>query len=199
MEVIKNIKPNVRRLNDMKEVLCDKRWAKTAPNLELYYMYRGVKNKSDLRYDITVIPAQMLGKEFVKTKGHDHANNYGEIYIVLKGEALYLMQKYDNGVLKDAYAVRAKKGQVVIIPPHYGHITINPLKKTLKEANWVSVKCKNTYDLFVEKQGACYYFTKAGWLKNKNYKKIPKLRFEKPLNKIPQKLDFLNDKTKPKK
>lgn len=192
MEIINNKKPDIRYLDDMREVLYDKKWSASAPNLELYYMYRGVENKGDLRYDVTVIPAQMLGKEFVKTKGHDHSGNYGEVYIVLEGEALYLMQKYNNGLVEDVYAVKAKKGQAVIIPPCYGHITINPANMTLEEANWISVKCKNTYDLFVEKQGACYYYTASGWIKNENYKNVPELRFAEPLNEMPDNLDFLN-------
>ncbi len=183
------IKPDIRFLNDMKEVLCDKKWAKTAPNFELYYMYRGIKKKGELRYDITVIPPLMLGQEFVKTKGHAHTKTYGEVYIVLAGQALYLLQKYANNKIEDVYAVKAKRGEVVVVPPYYGHITINPSKKeTLKEANWVCKNCENVYDSFLEKQGACYYFVERGWIKNKRYGIIPKLRFEKPLKKWRPKL-----------
>lgn len=186
------IKPDIRFLNDMKEVLYDQKWGKHAPNFELYYMYRGIKKKAGLRYDKTVIPPLMLGQEFVKTKGHQHVGAYGEIYIVLAGQALYLMQKYIGNKIEDVYAVQAKKGEVLIIPPHYGHITINPLKKeTLKEANWVSANCQNIYDSFIEKQGACYYFTSRGWIKNKKYGRIPKLRFERPLKALPKNLELL--------
>ena len=190
---LKSKKPDVRYLNDMKTMLYDQTWAKKAPNLELYYMYRGRKRKKGLRYDITVMPPRLLGKEFIKTKGHGHNENYSEIYIVLQGKAIYLLQKYQNNQVKDVYAVKAKKGEAVIIPPQYGHITINPSKKeTLKEANWLDEKCRNIYDLFVKKQGACYYYTEQGWTKNKNYAKIPKLHFKRPLNKLPKDLGFLH-------
>lgn len=86
------VKPDIRFLNDMKKVLSDQEWAETSPNFELYYMERAVDKKGGLRYDITTIPPRMLGKEFVKTKGHRHTGTYGEVYIVLEGEALYLMQ-----------------------------------------------------------------------------------------------------------
>jgi len=66
------IEKEIRYLDDMKIVLYDKAWAKTAPNLEVYYMERGLEEKNGLRYDITTIPPKMLGKEFVKTKGHYH-------------------------------------------------------------------------------------------------------------------------------
>jgi len=191
---LKSKKPDIRYLNDMKEVLYDKKWAKTAPNLELYYMYRGVKKKKGLRYDITIIPPLMLGQEYVKTKGHEHKGNFSEIYIVLQGQAFYLVQKRKNNQVEDVYAVKAEKGQSVIIPSGYGHITINSSDKELVEANWLDESCKNIYDLFVKKQGACYYFTKRGWVKNKNYKKVPKLRFKKPLKSTPKDLNFLHGK-----
>ena len=111
----------------------------------------------------------------------------------MKGEATYLMQRFEDNQIKDVYAVKAKKGDVVIIPPYYGHITINPSKKEeLKEANWVDETCQNVYDLFIKKQGACYYYTNRGWIKNKNYSRVPKLRFQRPLKKIPENLDFLH-------
>ena len=191
MSKIRNLKPDIRYLDEMRGLLYDRKWAKKARNFELYYMYRGMKKRRGLRYDITIIPPRMLGKEFVKTKGHEHSKNYGEIYIVLKGEAIYLMQKCRGKEIEDVYAVKAKKGEAVIIPPGYGHLTINPSKKNLIEANWCSEKCQNKYELFEKMKGACYFYTKSGWIKNKNYKFVPKLRFEKPLKEMPKSLEFL--------
>ncbi len=191
MEInLEDKKPDIRHLNDMKEVLYDQEWAKTAPNYELYYMYRGLKEKDSLRYDITVIPPRMLGKEFVKTKGHYHCESHGELYIVLEGEGLFLLQKEEKGEIKDVYYIKGKKGDFIKIPPQYGHITINSSDKTLKMANWVSKKCKSTYKEIGQKKGACYYYLKSGWVKNKNYKKIPKLSSRKPQKSKPD-LDFL--------
>ncbi len=175
----------------MKMVLYDQKWAKKVPDFEVYYMYRGVKKKNGLRYDITVIPPRMLGKEFVKTKGHEHSGNYSEIYVVLKGETIYLIQKRKGNKIEDVYAVKAKKGSAIPVPRGYGHVTINSSKKELREANWSNEKCKNIYDLFEKKGGACYYYTKGGWIKNENYDIVPKLRFEKPLKRLPKNLDFL--------
>jgi len=181
----------IRYLNDMKDVLYDQEWAKTAPNLELYYMNRGVKEKNNLRYDITTIPSQMLGKEFVKTKGHEHIGEYGEIYMVLEGEAYYLMQKRKNNIIEDVFVIKAKKGDVAVIPSGYGHITINPSNKDLKMANWLDKDCKSDYYPIQKMQGACYFYTIEGWIKNKNYKQVPELRFEEPKKSIPEDLDFL--------
>jgi len=193
MEIdLKDKTSDIRHLYDMKNVIYDKKWLNKAPNLELYYMYRGLKKKGELRYDITVIPAKMLGSEFVKTKGHEHIGNFGEIYIVLKGKAIYLMEKRKNKEIIDVFAIKAKKGDIAVIPPGYGHITINPSQKEdLKIANWTSENCQSNYRPLGKMKGACYYFTKKGWIKNKNYKKVPKLRFKKARKTMPENLDFL--------
>lgn len=190
---MKNRQPDIRFLNDMRKVLYDRKWAKDALNLELYYMYRGIKEKDGLRYDITIIPPKMLGREFVKTTGHGHIGPYPEIYTVLKGKAFFLMQKRTGGKIKDVCVVKAKKGGVCLIRGGYEHITINPSKKEiLKMANWISKKCQSDYIPIKRAGGACYFYAENGWVKNKNYKNIPKLRFEKPLKKMPKDLKFLN-------
>ena len=188
---IKQIKPQIRYLNEMKSVLYDQKWAKTAPNLEVYYMYRGVKEKNGLRYDITVIPPRILGKEFIRTKGNRNSKNFQELYIVLKGKAIFLMQKAKGKIIENIVAVEAKKGECVIFPPKYAAIIINPFKKELKIANWISAKNKNIYEELEKMKGAGYFYTKRGWIKNKNYAKIPKLRIEKSLKSKPKNLDFL--------
>ena len=186
------ILPEIRFLYDLKKVLYDKKWLKTAANFELYYIYRGVKTKEDLRYDITIIPPKMLGKEFVRTKGNRNSKKYQELYIVLEGKAIFLMQKAKGKIIEDIIAIEAKKGECVIFPPKYAAIIINSFKKELKIANWVSIKNKNVYEELKKMKGAGYFYTKNGWIKNKNYKKIPKLRFEKPLKSMPKNLEFLN-------
>ena len=189
---IKGVRPDIRCLNDMREVIYDRKWLKEASDVELYFMYRGIKTKGELRYDITVIPPRMLGKEFVKTKGHYHPKNHGELYVVLKGRAIYLMQKETGGKVEDVFYVKAKKEDYVVIPPHYGHITINPSpREELKMGNWVSKKFKSDYKEIEKRRGGCYYYTKSGWIKNKQYEKVPRLRFKRPKKSIPKDLSFL--------
>jgi glucose-6-phosphate isomerase, archaeal len=184
--------PDVRRLDDMREVLFDKEFAKNSANADLYFMYRKVKIENGLVHNITVTPAKMLGKEFVKTKGHVHIGNFKEIYTVLEGSAIFLMQKGDGEKVEDAYFVKAKKGESVIIPAGYGHITINPSEtEELKTGDWTSENCKSDYSLFVKMQGACYFYTRNNWIKNENYKSVPELREEQPLKYVPEDLSFL--------
>jgi glucose-6-phosphate isomerase len=193
MEIdISKIKPDIRYLDDVRKVLQDQEWSKKNPNFELYYMYRKLKIENELVYNVTVIPAKMLGKEFMKTKGHVHIGNYGETYTVLEGEAIFFMQKTKGDIVEDAYVVETKKGQTALIKGGYGHITINPSKnQDLKTEDWSSVNCKSDYSLFEKLQGGCYYYTVDGWVKNPNYKNIPPIRFEKALDSLPKDLSFL--------
>ncbi len=184
-------KAEIRYLYELKKVLYDQEWLKKSPNFEIYYMYRGVKEQDNLRYDITVIPPKKLGLEFVKTKGHYHPQHYGELYIVLEGQAIYLMQKVKGEKIEDIYAVEAKRGDHIIIPPKYGHITINSGKKTLKMANWVYNNFRSVYEPIEKRGGGGYFYTTRGWLKNKNYKYLPNLRIEKAQKSKPKDLSFL--------
>ncbi len=189
---LEHLSPEIRYLKDMGSVLYDKEWAKNAdPNLELYYMYRGLKEKQGMRYDITVINPLLLGKEFNKTKGHKH-READEVYIALEGEALFLIQEMKAGGIKDIYAIKAQKGDICYIPPHSAHFTINPsTNKQLKMANWVAAHSQFDYEIIQEKQGAGYFYTIDGWTKNELYANLPELRFESPLKNLPPKYSFL--------
>ncbi len=188
-------KPTVRMLFDMKEVVYDKEWLAGADNCELYYMYRDLSlSKNDaflvkehgLRYDITIIPPRMLGREFVKTAGHYHPEvpgtdtTFPEIYEVLSGEAYYIMQKPENDVIKDVIIIKARQGDKVIIPPGYGHLTINPSNKVLKMANWVARGFESIYLPIKEKGGGAYFFLKDGVVKNPRYNQVPDIRILEP-------------------
>jgi len=201
---LSQITPDIRRLNDMREVVYDKEWLKSASDSELYYMYRGMREVDGLRYDITVIPAKMLGAEFVKTKGHYHMGDWQEVYTVLEGTAIYFLQKKNNAEkIEDVYFVKTKKGESIIIPKGYGHVTINPSEtQELKMANWLSEDCESDYSDFEKFQGACYYYIKqvpasaqgfgeAKWIKNENYKSVSPLREKQPLKSLPKDLNFL--------
>ncbi len=187
---LENIKPDIRTLKDMGAVLYDKDWQKSAnPETRLYYMYRGLKEEGNFRYDITVVLPKMLGKEFNKTKGHDHVEDFAELYQVLEGEAIFLIQKNIGGKVKDVYAVKAKKDDICVVPSYRGHCAhfiINPTKKILKTSNWSDKDGKSDYQGVQERQGACYFYTTDGWLKNENYKNIPPLRFKQPQDSSPK-------------
>ena len=188
---LSKLTPDIRQLDDMREVLYDQEWAKTANNRDLYYMYRAIKMDGELRYDITVIPGQMLGKEFTRTKGNKNSENYSELYTVLEGQAIFIMQKQDGDIVEDVYAVEVESNQSIIIPATHYVVMINPAKETLKTANWVSDKNENSYEGILAMKGACYFYTTDGWIKNTNYKEVPELRFEDPKESLPEDMNFL--------
>ena len=179
--------PAVRTIEEMRSVLAD-------PSCEssgvLYYMYRDLaKSDADwrwlhhhnLRYDLTVIPSRTLCGEWVKTKGHYHPKNpagigYPEIYEVIEGQAHYLLQ---SQTLDDAVMISARAGDLVIIPPDYGHISINPSPDTtLTMANIVSTAFQSEYGEYEKYHGAAYYEMSSGKMhKNSHYPVCPPIRY----------------------
>jgi glucose-6-phosphate isomerase, archaeal len=194
---------DVRKLHDMEDVVFDREWFEEteARNRDVYYMYRDLaKSDSDLevikahhlRYDITVIPPGMLGSEYIKTVGHYHPRvpgtniSYPEIYQVLEGSATYLLQKVkygDEDLVLDVVVITAEKGDLVIVPPGYGHVTINASKKTLEMANWVCRDFSSIYEPIKRLSGASYFLLNDGFIKNSLYRNIPPIRYLKPLAK----------------
>lgn len=192
---IKKVRPSIRMLFDMKDVIYDKEWLSGANNLQLYYMYRELSlSKNDalmmreygLRYDITVIPPMMLGCEFVKTAGHYHPIvpgtdiTFPEIYEVLSGEAHYMMQRSEDNKIIDVVLIKAKQGDKVVIPPNYGHLTVNASNEVLKMANWVATDFQSIYSPMREKGGGAYYLLRDGIIKNPRYDDVPEIRFLEP-------------------
>ena len=161
--------PSVRTVGDMACVLADPDGISPSldPDTPLYYMYRDlamnekdreILSRQNIRYDITVIPPAVLGGEYVKTKGHYHPENpagigYPELYQVLAGEAHFLLQRKD---LSDVVAVAASAGEFVLIPPGYGHVSINAGKEVLVMSNLVSTQFESEYELYEEMRGGAY-------------------------------------------
>jgi len=183
--------PGIRTIRDMKNVLFVPQCKAEGP---LYFMYRDLARsekdrqwlkRENLRFDITVIPPRDLCGELVKTKGHYHPTNvsgtgYPELYEVFEGKALFLLQSH---TLKDIVLVKAEKGTRVIVPPGYGHVTINPSSNdTLTMANIVSSAFDSKYEEYETLSGAAYYVMNDGRIvKNRHYLDIPPIRHIGPV------------------
>jgi glucose-6-phosphate isomerase, archaeal len=181
--------PAVRTAEDLRGVLANPGCTCTGP---VYYMYRDVARTSEdrtwlatqnLRFDITVIPPRELCGEYNKTKGHYHpadpsGTGYPEIYEVLAGEAHYLIQNQD---CSNVVMIAASAGDVVVVPPGYGHVTINPTHSTvLQMANIVSSRFSSNYRGYEAQNGAVFFeWIKAGFVKNPAYKNHPNLKLVK--------------------
>jgi glucose-6-phosphate isomerase len=199
--------PSVRRLGELEDVVLDMDFfSRAAKDVILYYMFRDLHRREDedllrgngIRYDVTIIPPRNLGTEYVKTAGHYHPEaeasmSYTEIYEVLHGKAHYLLQKAERDRITDVLLVEAVKGDKVIIPPNYGHVTINPSDETLIMTNLVSSRFESVYEPYRKRKGAAYYELKDGsFRKNENFARLPHLTQIKAEKRkwLPQEMDL---------
>lgn len=195
-DALNKVSPAIRFLKDIKEVLASKELTKPA---ELYYMYRALHKikdaeriaKNKLRYDVTVIRPDNLGNEFMKTAGHYHPGDFGELYEVLSGSAWCLLQKRNadcDRIIEDVILVKAKPGDKIVIPPRYGHILINIGGEHLVTSNWVSAEFSSEYGLYEKAGGAAYYIFEDSsgerFEVNPYFKEVPRIRMAKPAKEI---------------
>ncbi len=166
---------HIRKLQKMREVLMSHVEALCEEDFNVYHMYRSVYSNIALRFDMTLLPARMLGEEFNKTYGHYHPQveeglSFPEIYQVLSGDAIFLLQKKTHDGSVDALAVDVKEHDVVLIPPNYGHVAINPSnEKPLLTSNLVFNGFESDYEDYERYHGASHYYTMEGLTQNTNY------------------------------
>ena len=196
--------PAVRRLEEMLDVLYrgeeDVKVGED-PGRELYYMYRDLYLPEDkdsfeswgIRYDITVLLPGEIGREYIKTAGHYHPTKpgsdatYPEVYEVLYGQAKYLLQKpYDlknpRQGLEKVILVEATRGDKVLIPSGFGHVTINSSSDYLIMGNLVAREFSSLYEPMQQMGGAGYFCLSAGvndettqFIPNSSYAALPPL------------------------
>lgn len=87
--------------------------------------------KRNLLYGAVAYAKGTIGKEPVRSQGHIHAISPSchastcEVYEIWSGEAFIYMQQYGGDDAGNCYAVHAKPGDVVIVPPGWVHATVN--------------------------------------------------------------------------
>lgn len=190
-------KPDERLLSDMSAVLLYP--LETGPEV-LYRMYRGLGHAEDqtameadgIRYDITVIYPGLIGSEFVKTAGHYHPKvpgqswTYPEVYQVLSGKAHFLMQRGGEitGEIDDFAVADFEAGDILVVPPFYGHVTVNPGDEPLVMANWIAHDFSSVYEPIRRRKGIAYYDVEHKgqtiFMPNDSYTSHPKPRLIEP-------------------
>ncbi|MEM3422707.1 MAG: glucose-6-phosphate isomerase family protein [Candidatus Bilamarchaeaceae archaeon] len=167
----KTIHPIVRTFSELKDVLNEE----PVSEGDAYYMYREIIKKDGLRYDITVIPVWEKEKEMSKTYGHCHPIaeknlSYPEVYQILSGTAIFILQKELSNGGFFVSIVEGKKGDILLIPPNFCHTTINSSKDMLVLSNIVADDFTSDYSMFKKNHGAAYYVTPdGGFLHNPYY------------------------------
>lgn len=166
----------------------------------LYHMYRGTGLEKDklaimndeVRFDITVIHPGKIGSEYIKTLGHYHPMapgrlyTYPEVYQVLHGKAHFLMQKGGDitGEIQDFVVADFEIGDILLIPPFYGHVTVNPGKEPLVMANWIARDFSSVYEPIRARKGMVYYNVEyknqSIFMPNDSYGSHPRPRLAKP-------------------
>lgn len=171
----------------------------------MYEAYRNIRfpeqedlfKRYDFRYDITVIQPGTVNGEFKKTSGHYHGyiagglHPYPEVYEVLQGEILFVLQKSHNfdkdeePVIEELKVVHVKEGQAIIIPPYYGHCSINPADQVSMFSNLAVISCPLHYEPVQKKHGLAAYILKDGdtfkLVKNDHYQNLPPIKLAEPL------------------
>ncbi len=184
----KPVAPSVKTVSGMRPVLLDRGAASGGKgSRKTYFMFRGIAGSANdarvfarhaVRFDITIITGARLGVELNKTFGHYHTmapdgRGYPEVYGVLEGTAIFLMQKQLRNGLVDFVSVKCRAGDVVLMPPDYGHITINPGRGRLVLANLVSSAFKSRYGNIERMHGGAVYLLANGTqVPNLNYRKV---------------------------
>jgi glucose-6-phosphate isomerase len=224
---------DTRELDALRPVLMDP--DAVGPEV-VYWMYRNcgrlvdaaLLEAYDLRYDVSAFVSARFGPEYMKTSGHYHPDipgqriAYPEVYEIIYGEALYVLQKVaDYGApparvqVEDIIIARVRAGQKAIMPPGYGHVTVNTLDRPLVMSNWVSDRFSSFYGSVEECQGFAQYVVERdgepAYVKNERYKRdLPEIRFaqvqevpelgvtwDTPLYQAcaeaPERFEFLND------
>lgn len=193
------VQPDVRKLEDASQVLLYP--GETGPEI-LYWMYRGaglVKDQkaisdASLRFDLTVLAPGTIGSEYVKTVGHYHPKvpgqpwSYPEVYQVLHGKAHFLLQRGGDvtGQLEDFAVADFDAGDILVIPPFYGHVTVNPSDGYMVMANWICKDFSSSYDPIKLRKGVAYYDVEykgqSMFMPNESYESHPKPRLLKPVD-----------------
>ncbi len=162
--------PTLRLIREMTQVLL---YPSSGGPDPLYLMYRATGLAEDqrkirdgnLRYDITVIQPGLVGSEYVKTMGHYHPNvpgypwTYPEVYQVLHGKGHFLLQRGGeiSGRIEDFVVADFEAGDILMVPPFYAHVTVNPGDKPLVMANWVAANFSSVYEPVLLRKGLAYY------------------------------------------
>lgn len=151
MELKKYIKKSYNkkitiRLKDMQNFFSDKKSVnlKLKGNPIIYEVLR--KKAGDTEYSLTTIKPGKIGKEHFMTRGHYHKNNFTELYLLLKGKGVLLIQN------KKCIAIKLKKDKIYLISSKYAHRTINTGGDALEILTIQSTKIKYDYKK-IEKAG----------------------------------------------
>lgn len=154
-----------------------------------YTVYKGVDRKSllkrkNLRFDTYIIPQNLAGIEYVKTKGM-RVGNYPLLIEVIHGYITIIFQTSDAGPEEgtQTYVARLSKGDKYIIPPGFDFIFVNTRQSTAIVSAISSTKGR-IMSVFDDTRGAsCYIIRKNARqeiVQNPFYRKVSRKKTCRP-------------------
>jgi glucose-6-phosphate isomerase len=171
-----------RALADLRPALADPSADGPDP---AYSMYRGLARLNgrnpesgrvyDWRYDVTVFRPGRYGDEYLRTVGHYHppaegtSTAYPEVYEVLSGTALFILQSVDDqeagpaeARVLDLVLLRAEPGEKAMMLPGHSHWTVNITEEPLIVSNWICDGFSSSYESARVARGpSCYVVAAA--------------------------------------
>jgi len=136
----------------------------------------------NLLYGVVTYAKGTLGKEPIRSQGHIHAVSSScgmstcEVYEIWSGAAYIYMQETAHDDPGRCYAVYAKPGDVVIVPPNWAHATISAdVTQNLTFGAWCVRDFGFDYDDVRAHKGIAWFpivkDNKIDFFANENYKK----------------------------
>ena len=168
-----------KTVSNMQGLLADEK--NLDPDEPFYDVYRGICYPEDeklladydMQYDITIIMPGQVNGECKKTSGHYHGWNaagtytFGEVYEVISGTALFVLQRADNFndepehvKVDDLIFVTVPAGKTLLVPPDYGHCSVNIGDGPLVFSNVAYTKCPVQYESVKAYHGMAWYVMK---------------------------------------
>ncbi len=158
---------------ELKDVLMD---PKSPGVKEPYFVIRG-----DEGQNITILSPGKNGNEFNKTYGHFHNYQGVEIYRVVYGQGVLIMQRNDEGgEAKEVRVASLRPGMTIEVPVGYGHALVNIGKTYLVVIDDAPNGAKaHNFDPVKDKRGFAYYIVdkkgEVGFEPNSNYHLHPQI------------------------
>ncbi|PSR29015.1 MAG: hypothetical protein C7B47_03435 [Sulfobacillus thermosulfidooxidans] len=157
--------------------------------LYVYHVYEGVHLKSEqakfrrlgFGVDVTMLWPGCLTREWSKTAGHIHtgihrSDLFGEMVEVVHGEALFLLQAASHDRISEILLISATKGDWVVIPPGYSHVTMNTGPDVLALTFVHAQDIYLDYEDLARHRGAGLWIGPEGYRLNPSYAEIGVIR-----------------------
>lgn len=162
-----------RTRSELKDVLME---PKGAGVKEPYFVIRGEGGQN-----VTILTPGLNGRELNKTYGHFHNFQEIEVYHVVYGQGLLVLQRNDEGgEAKEFRVVSLRHGMSAEIPAGYGHSLVNVGKSYLVVIdNSPPADSAHNFEPVKQKHGLAYYVIdkkgEIGFEPNPNYSFHPQI------------------------